>query len=173
MRAVQCLVLFLLGSCAAPPPEEITNPSIEPPPVETDVPDIPAPETDKPDAQDTDKPEPEIPDKPKDPPTEPTETPKEPVVTIEVVQTDYPNIQEQRIEVKNTRYNLEALEHYLIDQDAAERKELPRDWKLPPLEVYKREPWCHAPAPHGKHTKPTEEQIEAIRKDMEQLPRAN
>jgi hypothetical protein len=71
------------------------------------------------------------------------------------VELEQVELAEQAQEVRDTRFDLQALEFYLVDQRAQQDGQIPATWKQPPLETYKAQPWCHAPEPHGDHVPPT------------------
>lgn len=44
-----------------------------------------------------------------------------------------------------------GLAFYLEDKKALLEGEIREDWVLPELDIYRDEPWCHAPGAHGEH----------------------
>jgi hypothetical protein len=60
-------------------------------------------------------------------------------------------LQKQRNDVYAASVQAGGLAFYLEDKAALKDGEIQEDWELPTPEVYKDEPWCHAPAAHGKH----------------------
>ena len=60
-------------------------------------------------------------------------------------------VQEQRNDVHEEALRASGLAFYLEDKAAFRDGEIPSYWEQPPLDVYKLEPWCHSPVPHGNH----------------------
>lgn len=54
-------------------------------------------------------------------------------------------------EARDASLQASGLAFYLEDKKALTDGEISEEWELPPLSLYKEEPWCHAPEPHGKH----------------------
>lgn len=88
-----------------------------------------------------------------DKPTQSRPSPPRPFAAVRRDHPD-PKFHQQVQKVKTARYDLQALEFYLVDKRAHEDGEISTSWKQPPLDKYKAQPWCHAPGPHGEHKPP-------------------
>ncbi len=77
---------------------------------------------------------------------EPASTPlPEPAPVSEPTDTPVPSLTEQVQQVDHASDTVDALDWYLADKISIKEGKTPAGWECPPLELYKAEPWSHAP----------------------------